>query len=88
MIWDVRWSDASLAELLSIWSEPRLAEGRAFAMREFHKRVRRNPLGVGESRGGTRRIEFLLNIAIQFDVRPATTQVLVVGVHRIRNDVI
>ena len=88
MIWDVRGSDAALAELLSIWSEPRLAEGRAFAMREFHTRVRRNPIGVGESRGGTRRIKFLMNIAIQFDVRPATTPVRVVGVHQTRDDIV
>jgi hypothetical protein len=80
----VPWDDAAYDEVADMWvrATPDERDRIEAAVNLLNARLRRDPLGQGESRGGNRRLAFFPPLAVLYRVNPDGSSPYVLHVAR------
>ena len=84
MSYTVLWKPAAEGQLADIWTSANDRDAVTAAADGIDARLRRDPLGAGESRSGIRRVLFAPPLAVDYEVREPDRTDYVLRVRRIR----
>jgi hypothetical protein len=80
MNYDIVWPATAEEELAAVWNDADDRNAVTAAVDEVERRLRRDPLGFGESRAEDERLTFYGPLAVYYRVDTARRQVLVLSV--------
>lgn len=78
--WQVKWKSRALRDLTSIWNQVQDKAQVTRAAHQLEEGLKKNPMAIGESRGGLRRTAFEKPLYITYELIPDDRKVKVLNV--------